>query len=149
MATNPLHEVAMRTAAAYSRGDLEAWSSSYSPDYIHHNLYQPDVTNIQTYKQLHTGFRGVFPDLELIVDGLLTQGTLDSGSVAMRYHLQGTGTGNWLGADVTGKTVAFSCVLFTTVTDGMIVEAWEFVDYLAFYMQIGQIPMPSASASPA
>jgi predicted ester cyclase len=149
MSENPLYDLAMKVVADYNRGDLEAWSSNYSTNYIHHNPYQPDVHNVQTYKQFQTSLQAAFPGLTLVSDDIVTQGMLASGSVAIRYHLQGTGKGTWRGAEITGKTVNFTCVLFIKVADGKLVEGWEVDDYLAYYKQMGLIPAPASAATPA
>ncbi len=149
MSANPLYDLAMKVAADYNQKDLEAWSSSYSPNYIHHNPYQPDVSNLQTYKQFQASFQAAFPDLMLVMDEIVLQGTPASGSVAVRYHLQGTGKGTWRGAEITGKTVNFTCVLFIKVADGKLVEADEVTDYLAYFRQMGVIPAPAGAATPA
>ncbi len=149
MSINPLHDLAMKVVADYNRGDLEAWASNYSPNYIHHNPYQPEVHNIQTYKQFQTGLQAAFLGVTLVQEDLVTQGTLATGSVAIRYYLQGTGKGTWRGAEITGKAVNFTCVLFIKVADGKLVEGWEIDDYLAYYRQMGLIPTPASAATPA
>ncbi len=149
MSANPLYDLATKVITDYNSGDLEAWASNYSTNYIHHNPYLPDVHNVQTYKQFHTSFQAAFPGLTLTLEDAVTQGTLASGTVAIRYHLQGTGKGTWRGAEITGKMVNFTCVLFIKVADGKLAEGWEIDDYLGYYRQMGLIPMPaSASAQP-
>ncbi len=149
MSANPLYDLAMKVVADYNRGDLEAWASNYSTNYLHHNPYQPDVHNVQTYKQFQTSLQAAFPGLTLVVDDIVTQGTLASGSTAIRFHLQGTGKGTWRGAEITGKAVNFTCVLFIKVADGKLAEGWEIDDYLAYYRQMGLIPTPAGAATPA
>ena len=149
MSENSLDDLITKVVADYNRGDLEAWASNYSPNYIHHNPYQPDVHNVQTYKQFQTSLQAAFPGLTLVPDDIVMQGTLASGTVAIRYQLQGTGKGTWRGAEITGKAVNFTCVLFIKVADGKLVEGWEIDDYLAYYRQMGLISIPaSASAQP-
>lgn len=149
MSVNPLHELAMKVTADYNRGDLEAFSSNYSTNYIHHNPYQPDVNNLQTYKHFQTNFQAAFSGLTLVIDDIVTQGTLASGSVAIRYHIQGTGKGIWRGAEVSGKAINFTCVLFIKVADGKLVEAWEIDDYLAYFKQLGLTTAPASAATSA
>jgi C-1 hydroxylase len=149
MSANPLYDLAMKVTADYNRGDLEAWGSSYATSYIHHNPYQPDVNNVQTFKQFHTRFQAAFPGLTIVPEDIVMQGTLASGSVAFRYHLQGTGKGTWRGAEITGKTVSFTCVLFYKVADGKLVEGWEIDDYLAYFQQMGVIPALASAATPS
>ncbi len=149
MSANPLYDLTMKVISDYNRGDLEAWGSNYSPNYVHHNPYQPDVHNVQTYQQFQASLQAAFPGLMLVLDDIVTQGTLASGSVATRYHLQGTGKGTWRGAEITGKAVNFTIVLFIKVADGKLVEGWEVDDYLAYYRQMGLIPIPASAATPA
>jgi predicted ester cyclase len=149
MSTNSLSDLVTKVVTDYNRGDLEAWASNYSTHYIHHNPYQPDVNNVQSYKQFQTSFQAAFPGMTLVAEDIVTQGTLASGTVAIRYHLQGTGKGTWRGADVTGKAINFTCVLFIKVADGKLIEAWEVDDYLAYFKQMGLIPAPASAATPA
>lgn len=149
MSANLLFDLIQKVAADFNHGELDAWSNNYAAGYEHHNPYQPEVNNLQTYKQFEKGFQGAFPGLEMILDDVVTQGTPDSGSVAIRSHVQGTGKGTWRGADVTGKTVNLTCVLFIKIVDGKLVEGWEIDDYLAFFKQLGLIPAPASTAAPA
>ncbi len=149
MSENSLYDLITKVVADYNSGDLEAWASNYTPNYIHHNPYQPDVHNIQMHKQFHTAFRAAFPDLTLVTEHIVTQGTLASGTVVIRYLVQGTGKGLWRGADITGKAVSFTSISFHKVVDGKLAEGWETNDYLTYFRQMGLISLPaSTSAQP-
>src|SRR5262245_55060012 len=92
----------------------------YDPNYVANSLphgFSPDREGV---KQYHRQYFQAFPDMHLIVDGMVAEGDL----VAVRYTGHGTHQGDLMGIPPTGKQVTASAVLTLRIMDGMIVEDW-------------------------
>lgn len=65
----------------------------------------------------------------------------EGSSVAVRYLIEGTHSGNFYGIPATGKAFEIYSVAVFELTDGKITEAWFMADEIDLLMQLGT-PMP-------
>ena len=104
------------------------------PDYIiHHAL--GDLT-LEQDQQRHTMFFKAFPDTHIEIEDMF--GADDK--VFARVRVTGTHTGEFQGYSATGKTINWMEAFVFRISDGKFVEAWNFVNVLTMYNQLGLTP---------
>ena len=64
---------------------------------------------------------GAFPDLRVVVEGMLAEGD----EVAIRWSAAGTHRGDGLGPKASGRPIAFRGISWVRFRDGRIVEGWD------------------------
>jgi steroid delta-isomerase-like uncharacterized protein len=74
----------------------------------------------------------VFPDATFKVEDYILQGN----SVAWRWTIRGTHAKRVMGIEPTNKVVTLSGLSVAVISDGKIVEHWEFSDDLSFMEQL-------------
>jgi predicted ester cyclase len=84
-------------------------------------------------------YRNAFPDSHVSYDEINSFGD----TVAGRWTATGTHTGRLPGIDVpTGKKINITGITIYRFSGGKIVEAWEQLDLLGMWRQLGVIKMP-------
>ena len=78
-------------------------------------------------------FCGAFPDLYITVEDVIAEGD----KTAVRISFRGTHRGDHLGAPATGNAVNSTAISFIRWRDGKIIEAWNELDALGLFKQIG------------
>ena len=91
-------------------------------------------------KQRLAAFRTAFPDMQLTIEDMLTEGD----RVAFRSTLRGTHRGSFLGIPSTGRTVTVSLIDVMRIEQGQIIEHWGGPDLFDLLQQLGA----SMSAGP-
>jgi len=92
--------------------------------------------NREGYKQFITILMNAFPDLKGTIVNIVAEGD----EVAVRFILEGTNKGDFMGTPPTGKTIKVTEDYFNRFEGGKIVEYRNLVDSLAFYQQLGISP---------
>jgi predicted ester cyclase len=87
------------------------------------------------FKPFHETFRSAFPDIEVIVEDIITEGD----KVVARCSVHGRHTGDHLGVAATNVPVEFTGITIARIKDGMIIEAWNNFDFMRMNKQIGAI----------
>lgn len=85
-------------------------------------------------------FLSAFPDLHNSIELLLCEGDL----VCAHQRWRGTHEGEFLGVAATGKLVDFTSTAVLRIEDGLIAEAWDEVDTMAFLVQVGAANDPAS-----
>lgn len=84
-------------------------------------------------------YRNAFPDSNVTFDEIISIGD----TVVGRWNATGTNTGRLPGIDVpTGKKINISGITIYRLSGGKIVEAWEQLDLLTMWQQLGVIDVP-------
>lgn len=78
-----------------------------------------------------------FPDFHAVIDDLVIDPT--TGKVAVRWSATGTHRGTYLGAQPTGKSIAFRGIEIIRVEDGRITERWGEWDGIDLLEQLGRL----------
>lgn len=89
-------------------------------------------------KQHLQAAREAFPDLEVTVEHLVTEGN----TVAQHVTVRGTHEGEFRGIEPTGNETEVSNMVFTRIEDGRIVERWRTTDELSRLQQLGATELP-------
>lgn len=87
----------------------------------------------QSVKEEVSSFRAAFPDAQLRVEQMISEGD----TVAFRFDLRGTHLGLFGSFAPTGKPVVLTGMDFLCIADGKIVEVWSSQDTLAWARQLG------------
>jgi len=89
------------------------------------------------FEDFHTAYRTAFPDVNVRVEHIVTQGD----TVAFRWTATATHTGTLLGRVPTGRRVAFEGMGIVRVDNGKIVEGWNTFDQLGMLQQLGIVKL--------
>ena len=83
----------------------------------------------------HAQFREAFPNIEVVIEDAIAEGD----RVAVRFSVRGKHQGDSLGFKATGATTEFDGMAIVRIKDGLIVEAWNNVDFMKMYKQLGAL----------
>jgi predicted ester cyclase len=120
----------------FNKGNLEIIPEFFAPSYTFHSPLGLQAEGPEGFRQMITMMRAALPDLHVTVDDLFGEGD----SVATRATIAGTFKGEMMGIAPTGKKVKVTAILITRWEGGKEVEAWESLDTLSFYQQLGISP---------
>jgi len=124
--------------AGWQRGDTAAVGSLYAPDFVDlgNPVGRPGTAdeNIAGIDALYAAF----PDFHAVADDVVVD--VDGGKAAVRWGATGTHRGAFMGADPTGRRVAFQGIEILSIRDGLIVERAGEWDSLALLQQLGVLP---------
>ena len=128
----------MQTAfAALNRKDFDACIAMLTPDFAINLAGAPfQRRGTQAWRQNAETLFSAFPDAQLHVEDMFAT----DGKVAVRAHLTGTHTGEFLGKPPTGRQVKYSSCELYRIVDGKIAEEWICSDMLTLMTQIEAIP---------
>lgn len=117
-------------------GNLELIPELIAPEYVFHNPLGLEAKGPEGFKQMVTMLRTAFPDIHCTIDDMVGEGD----KTATRATLTMTFKGEMMGIPPTGRKATISGFLFAKWKDSKEVEAWESVDTLSFYQQLGVSP---------
>lgn len=124
----------------WSEGRLDLVDELYAPDYIDHVNRGPEPAEVHGpggLKDAVTLFRAAFPDLRYTIDDEMAERDL----VMTRFSARGTHLGPFLGAEPTGKAIAYTGMDVNRIVDRRIVESWVQYDALGLLQQLGLVPV--------
>ena len=99
----------------------------------------PDQHGPEGFKPFFKAYREAFPDIQITIEGIVSEGDL----AAVRWTAVGTHKGNGLGFPATGKRVELTGMAFVRAEDGRLVEGWNNFDQLGMLQQVGVISLPA------
>lgn len=121
-----------------NRGDLDALDQLVSPGYRYHAPGLPPSLFI--FKQMLLAYRVGFPDLNHVVEQLISEGD----RVVAYVTTQGTHTGPFLGHAPTHQHFSAAGVDIFRLEQGRLVERWGAFDTLSMLQQLGLYqPVPT------
>ena len=138
MSVEDQNAVVRRWMDAWNKQDLDAAENLLAADYVRHDANLPDIDGPAAQREFIAGIFSAFPDLDLRLEQLITQGDL----VAARISLRGTHRAEFSGVPATGNEVAFESVEIFRLAGGKIVEQWVLMNAMGLFQQLGAIPSP-------
>jgi len=137
--------------ALASRFVYEAWNSGnpaiideiVAPDFKNHNLLAGQADGPAGLKQLINAWRSAFPDMNVAIDLLVSEGS----KVAIRWTLNGTHRGTFLGIPATGKYASIPGMTIFRIDGGRLKEAWGFWEQAGMLGQLGVVKFPDYPAA--
>ena len=121
---------------AFGKGNLEVIDELFAPSYSFKSPLGIDIKGAEGFKQNLAMMRSAFPDMNISIDDMLA---VDE-KVVTRFTMKGTFTGEMMGIPPTGKDISVSGIVITRWENGKEVQAWESIDTLGWYQQLGITP---------
>ena len=116
----------------------------FAEDWVNNDPQLP-LKGREGARQLLELFRGGFPDMQVQITGILSDGDW----VAASFDVTGTNTGPMMGHPPTGKPVKLAGVGLFRIRDGKVIENRVVADFLGMMQQLGFIERMEAPASVA
>jgi predicted ester cyclase len=118
-----------------NEGDSAVIDELLADGYVNHDMPAP-APGPEGLKQVVGQFRAAFPDMRVVVDGVLGEGD----AVCTRGHLEGTHEGEFMGVPATGRRITVKYIDIWRMEGGKAVENWVQMDLLGLMQQLGAIP---------
>jgi steroid delta-isomerase-like uncharacterized protein len=125
---------------AWPAGDFQPLEAFLAPDCVYHDPGTP-LRGHEGFRRLLTMYRTAFPDAQFTIEDVVAEGD----TVAARFTVRGTHTGELMGIAPSGKVVEVSIVTLLRIADGKIAEEWERFDTAHLLQQVGAMPAPAAA----
>ena len=122
----------------FNKGNLEIIPEFFAPKYSFSSPLGVEAKGAEGFKQMVAMMRSALPDLNVKIDDIFAEGD----RVVTRFTFTGTFKGEMMGIAPTGKKATVSGIVITRWAGGKEVEAWESLDTLAWYQQLGISPPP-------
>lgn len=123
----------------WNRGDLTVVDDVMSPDGRYHGPHMPNgMGDRETWRRAIGMYRSAFPDSHVAYDDLIVSGD----TVVGRWSATATHTGELPGVGPTGKRIKIGGITIYRIEASKIVEAWEQMDMLGMWQQIGVVSLP-------
>ena len=123
----------------WNRGELAAVDEVMAADARYHGPHQPNGVGDREGWRAHIArIRDAFPDSQVTFEELIACGD----TVVGRWSASGTQTGPLPGVAPTGKRISITGITIYRIADGKIVEAWEQLDMLGMWHQLGLLDLP-------
>lgn len=123
----------------WNRGDLAVVDQVMAEDAAYHGPHLPGGTGTrEDWRRAIAMYRGAFPDSHVAFEELIPCGD----RVVGRWSATGTNTGPLPGMEPTGKRIEIGGITIYRIAQGRIVEAWEQLDLLGMWRQLGVVAVP-------
>jgi predicted ester cyclase len=123
----------------WNRGDLTVVEEVMEADAKYHGPHMPGgVGDRNSWRYAISMYRLAFPDSHVTFDALIATGD----TVVGRWSATGTHTGPLPGLAPTGRRIAIGGVTIYRIAGGRIAEAWEQLDLLGMWCQLGVVTLP-------
>jgi steroid delta-isomerase-like uncharacterized protein len=123
----------------WNRGDLAAVDEVMSANGKYHGPHMPNgMGDRETWRRAIGMYRSAFPDSRITYDELIVSGD----TVVGRWSATATHTGQLPGVGPTGKQIKIGGITIYRLNAGRIAEAWEQLDMLGMWQQIGVVSLP-------
>jgi steroid delta-isomerase-like uncharacterized protein len=136
-------EIIRQAHASLAAGDVDAFKSVISPDYVRHCQAMPpglqEIHGTGEFFGFIEEFIEAVPDYTDSLSNMIAEGD----RVAYVSTMKGTQTGPMGGFPATGKTFTLENIIIQRLKDGKVVETWISWDNVAFLSQLGLMPGPA------
>lgn len=123
----------------WNRGDLAVIDEVMAADAQYHGPHQPNgVGDREGWRRHIARIRDAFPDSHVAFEELIACGD----TVVGRWKASATHTGPLPGVAPTGKRITIGGITIYRIANGKIVEAWEQLDMLGMWQQLGVVELP-------
>ena len=121
------------------RGDLNVVDQVMAPEAKYYGPHMPSgVGDRETWRRAIGMYRSAFPDSHVTFEELIAVGD----TVVGRWSATATHTGPLSGVAPTGKHIEIGGITIYRFAQGKIIEAWEQLDMLGMWQQIGVVTLP-------
>ena len=116
-----------------NQGRIEVIDQICTPDFITHSPPSGTEPNPEGMKQMVGIVRSAFPDWNITVEEMISEGN----TVVARITIRGTHTGDFMGIPATGKAFAVKGMDLLHVVDGKATEVWHYEEEGALWATVG------------
>ncbi|HEX5708066.1 MAG TPA: ester cyclase [Pyrinomonadaceae bacterium] len=131
----------------WNKGRAEAIDELFAEDGTAHGLGDVEGASLRgpaEFKPFHQKFREAFPDIEVTIEDVITEGD----KLAARCLVRGSHRSDSLGFAATNRGVGFTGMVFLRIRDGKIVEAWNNFDFMSMFQQLGALQLSAPAVTP-
>ncbi|HEX8997778.1 MAG TPA: ester cyclase [Ktedonobacterales bacterium] len=125
----------------YNKGNYAMVLEQLEPSFVYHTATPPFTPDREGVIEEAKMLRSAFPDLRLDIDDLLVEGD----EMAVRYTVQGTHEGDFIGIAPTHKRVLWSGISIDHSVNGKSTNWWNFPDLTGLFQQLGAFPQVAAT----
>ena len=123
----------------WNQGDLSVVDEIMAPGGAYHGPHMPGGTgDRETWRRAVGTYLTAFPDSHVTFDELVSCGD----TVVGRWRATGTHRGPLPGVEPTGRRIEIGGITIYRLEGGRVVEAWEQLDMLGMWRQIGVVEVP-------
>ena len=123
----------------WNQGLLAVVDEVMIADAKYHGPHMPNgLGSRENWRQAIERYRAAFRDSHVTFEELIANGD----TVVGRWSATGTHTGPMPGVPPTGKRIAIGGITIYRIAGGKIVEAWEQLDLLGMWQQLGIVALP-------
>ena len=135
MGDEDIRALATDAFARFNEGESRAaFFDTYDPDVVLHG-YPGALEGLDGVRAFHEALWEAFPDARLTIEDLVVEGD----RAALRYRLQGTHRGSYLGVAPTGLRFDVEGLTLLRLADGRVAEEWHSPTELAILRQLGAV----------
>lgn len=131
-------EVARRWFEIGNRKDPQTLDEILAADFVNHTPPPGIPGDREGYRRFYAMMCAGLPDFQITPEAMIAEGD----TVATRWTVRGTHSGELMGAPPTGNRVEMRGITIDQVANGMVVAQWEVADNLTLMQQIGALPSP-------
>lgn len=124
----------------WNNKNADAIDEMFAENGVANGIANPDgspVVGPKDYKPFHQKFVNAFPDLKITVEDSVTEGD----KIAVRCRVNATHCGEGIGVTPCNTPVEFTFMSIVRLEDGKIAEAWNNVDFMEMYRQVGALKL--------
>ena len=126
----------------WNKGDMGVVDLVMAPDAKYHGPHMPNgLGDRENWRRAITMYRAAFPDSHVTFEDFVVSGD----TVVGRWRATGTQTGSMPGLPPSGKRIAISGITIYRFEGERIIEAWEQLDMLGMWQQLGVVSLPGHS----
>ena len=123
----------------WNRGDIDVADDIMIADAKYHGPHMPNGVGVrEDWKRAITMYRAAFPDSHVTYEELI----ITDDTVIGRWSATATHTGELPGLAPTGKHIVISGITIYRFSESKISEAWEQLDLLGMWQQLGVVNIP-------
>lgn len=125
----------------WNRGELGVVDEVMAADAVYHGPHMPgDVGDREMWREHIARTRDAFPDSHVTFEELIPC----DGTVVGRWTARGTHRGDLPGLPASGTRIEVGGITIYRIRGGKIVEAWEQLDLLGMWEQLGVVSVPGS-----
>jgi steroid delta-isomerase-like uncharacterized protein len=123
----------------WNRGSIDVADEIMHADARYHGPHMPNGTGgREDWKRAVAMYRASFPDSHVTYEEMIEA----DDTIVGRWRATATHTGNLPGLEATGKSIRITGITIYRFAGGMISEAWEELDLLGMWQQLGVASLP-------
>jgi steroid delta-isomerase-like uncharacterized protein len=137
MSTETNKAVIRNMLAVFEKGDTANVGQYFATNWVNHDPSLPPLSGLEGAKQL-ISLWSAFSNRKVTIEDSVAEGD----RVAMRFVIEGTHTGSFMGVPASGKAIHVTATGIFKVVDGKGTDNWVNFDAMGLLQQIGAVPMP-------